>query len=657
MTQPVTQSPRTQPQPTSTKTNNYWEPRSSRRVRTQTKLYDPSVNNLQPLPFETIRRQADNSSGWLLKPTSYYAPFFTNQDLIKPYCFSSSAKNNPDIYSFDQCLKSPEPERTEWMESMLKEVRELEAHGTWQEVDIEEAERAGQKVVPSLWTMRVKRNPAGEATKRKSRLCLRGDLEDGDFKTASPVVAWPTIRVFLIVTLTLGWPTISCDFSNAFVQANMDRLLFMQIPRGFRPHKPGRRCLKMIKSIYGGRAAPLLWVKFLHDKMRKIGLTQSEHDSCLWHGKDLIVIQYCDDLGIGSKTPEIANELVKSFRKHGLELTVESSFSEYLGIKFERDDKKGTITMTQPGLIKKILETTDMMDAKPQFVPAKAEGLGKDPDGEEWKETWQASSINGMLLYLATNTRPDIAYAVSQTARFNHHPKQSHAVAIKKIVRYLKATSTKGMVIKLTNSLQLNVYPDASFCGLYNQDPPQDSSSAKSRMGHITFLGPCPLSWKSKLTPHTCLSTMESEYCALSYCLREFIPIRRMVLEVADKLGLSVNLKKTITTTIHEDNDACRLLAVNRHLTSRTKYLHTKLHHFWEFLEEHEQESHKSSPESAASDSTQEFEATVDPETQKITKSPVRVVRCDTKKQLADYFTKGLTRELFEKNRFGVQGW
>jgi spore germination protein GerM len=63
--------------------------------------------------------------------------------------------------------------------------------------------------------------------------------------------------------------------------------------------------------------------------------------------------------------------------------------------------------------------------------------LGSDPDGETMREEWLYSSIVGMLLYLSTNTRPDIAFAVSQVARFNHSPKQSHAKAVKMIVRYL----------------------------------------------------------------------------------------------------------------------------------------------------------------------------------------------------------------------------
>jgi hypothetical protein len=68
-----------------------------------------------------------------------------------------------------------------------------------------------------------------------------------------------------------------------------------------------------------------------------------------------------------------------------------------------------------------------------------------------------------MLLYLSTNTRPDIAFAVSQVARFSHSPKRSHGTAIKTIVRYLSRTIEFGMIVKPTGTLNLDCYVDADF--------------------------------------------------------------------------------------------------------------------------------------------------------------------------------------------------
>ena len=287
------------------------------------------------------------------------------------------------------------------------------------------------------------------------------------------------------------------------------------------------------------------------------------------------------------------------------------------------NDKAGTITMTQPGLIKKVLEAANMSDCSPNKTPAKQEALGIDPDGEPMEEAWNYASIVGMLLYLCSNTRPDLSFSVSQVARFSHSPKKSHAQAIKHLLRYLKGSMQVGIIVKVSKNLRLDIYCDADFCGRYKVDPLDDPTSAKSRMGYIVYLANFPLFWKSKLISCICLSTAEAEYTALSNCLRDFIPVHRVALEMAVVIGIDAG----IPTTIYEDNDAARLLATQRYITSRTKYYHVKYHHFWDFMEENKEGKH-----------------------------PVSVERIDTKLQNADYLTKQLPVEGFCENRRRVQG-
>ena len=61
----------------------------------------------------------------------------------------------------------------------------------------------------------------------------------------------------------------------------------------------------------------------------------------------------------------------------------------------------------------------------------------KDDDGDPMQGSFSYSSILGMMLYLAGNTRPDIAYSVHCAARFAFCPKKSHEDALKRIGRYL----------------------------------------------------------------------------------------------------------------------------------------------------------------------------------------------------------------------------
>ena len=177
---------------------------------------------------------------------------------------------------------------------------------------------------------------------------------------------------------------------------------------------------------------------------------------------------------------DLIDKFVINLKARGFELTKEGSFSEYLGIKFEENPDDGTITLTQKGLIKKILSATGMEDCSPNRHPAAAAALGIDPEGPLHHESFNYVSSVSMLLYLSTNTRPDISFAISQVARFNHSPKQSHATTLKMIIHYLKGTKDKGMIFKPNGTLNLECWCDADFTGLYKHDPDTNPSSVKS---------------------------------------------------------------------------------------------------------------------------------------------------------------------------------
>ena len=129
----------------------------------------------------------------------------------------------------------------------------------------------------------------------------------------------------------------------------------------------------------------------------------------------------------------------------------------------------------------------------------------------------------GMLHYLANNSRPDIAYAVNRCARFTHQPKRSHEKAIKRIARYLSATRDKGLIMKPSSTMNIDLYADADFAGLWNSEDEMDPICVKSRTGFLITLGKVPLIWGSRLQSEIALSTMESEYIALSQAMRELM--------------------------------------------------------------------------------------------------------------------------------------
>jgi Reverse transcriptase (RNA-dependent DNA polymerase) len=183
-----------------------------------------------------------------------------------------------------------------------------------------------------------------------------------------------------------------------------------------------------------------------------------------------MVVCFVDDLGVSGKTQGIIDDFVGKLRSRGFELDIEGSFEQYLGIIFERNVRDGTIEMTQKGLITKIITMMGLDDCKPNLTPASQPAsqpaLGKDENGEPIKESWNYPSIIGMLLYLSTNTRPDISLAISQVGQFRSSPRQSHTTAVETIVRYLVGTINNGMILKPRGDLKLEMFCDADFSGL-----------------------------------------------------------------------------------------------------------------------------------------------------------------------------------------------
>ena len=113
----------------------------------------------------------------------------------------------------------------------------------------------------------------------------------------------------------------------------------------------------------------------------------------------------------------------------------------------------------------------------------------------------------GSLQYLATMTRPDIAYSVSCLARFNSSPGPKHWAAVKHLLRYCKGT----MDYKLHYSAQLGTELFTTYCDASHGDC---LDTGRSTGGYLILLGGGAIGWSSKLQSFVTLSTTEAEYIA-----------------------------------------------------------------------------------------------------------------------------------------------
>ena len=553
---------------------------------------------------------------------------------------SKKKTSDPDAPNYFEAMSGDNA--YEYWEAMLKEITDLEKRRTWQVVLRSKAKGLGKEIVPGTWAFKAKRFPDGRFRKFKSRFCVRGDVQKlrggGDVQTFAPVVSWVTVRLMLILSLILALKNTQIDFSNAFAQADLEDYVYLDLPKGFDPSgvsNPGDYCLELHKSLYGQVEAPKLWYEKLRGGLESRGFTCYENlDPCLFVKSDCIAFCYVDDLCFFYHKPKVFQTIIKSFKDDGdeynWELTVEGEVNSYLGICIEKT-KDGGFQLTQLGLIDKILKATGMEGCNAKRTPCSGDGkpLSSDKNGRTAYQDWSYRSIIGMMLYLASNSRPDLAFAVHQCARFTHAPKASHEAAVIRICRYLNGTRTDGLILRPSKDLQVICHVDADFCGLYGVEDPEDPLCAKSRTGYVILIANCPLMWVSKLQTEHALSTQHSEYIALSTACRDLIPIRELANKLADVLGISkYGLKFTAQATCFEDNAACLALAKLRRLTPQNRHIAAKYHWFRSYIK-----------------GARNPDAFLD------------IVKVDTKLQLADCLTKNLTMISFERARKLLCGW
>ena len=123
----------------------------------------------------------------------------------------------------------------------------------------------GAEVLPAVWAMRCKcRIKTQEVYKWKAQLnfdgsrMIKGVHYDESF---APVASWGAIRLLLIMVLMHGWSTRQIDYDSAYTQAQVERELYMDIPKGFqiKQEDKSQYTLKIHKNIYGQKQASRVW--------------------------------------------------------------------------------------------------------------------------------------------------------------------------------------------------------------------------------------------------------------------------------------------------------------------------------------------------------------------------------------------------------------
>ena len=164
-----------------------------------------------------------------------------------------------------------------------------------------------------------------------------------------------------------------------------------------------------------------------------------------------------DDLLVTGSNEELVRKFKEDMKKI-FEMTDLGEMTYFLGIEIKQ--KNGEVLICQKKYAKEILKKFRMDECKSVDTPMCQKGkLSKRDEAEPVDETFYRSII-GCLMYL-TATRPDILYSVSLLSRFTNCATETHLIAAKRVLRYVKGTLNFGIKFCPSQDYSLQGYSDS----------------------------------------------------------------------------------------------------------------------------------------------------------------------------------------------------
>jgi hypothetical protein len=234
----------------------------------------------------------------------------------------------------------------------------------------------------------------------------------------------------------------------------------------------------------------------------------------------------------------------------------------FLGIEIIRDRDRRCLWLSQQTYIERIANLAE--SKTPCGTPMGVDHL-LPFDGLATNNSIRRYQVKiGSLMYAAIITRPDIAYAVAQLARFMVNPGLKHHRAADRVLNYLRATS--HLVLELGGGNSLEITSDASFA--------DNLPDRKSTQAYTIRLFGGLVAWRSNKQDTVTTSTTEAELLALSQAARESMFVSRIM------KGLSIPLANE-RIRIQCDNLQTIRLVTQELAKLQTQLRHVDIHNHW----------------------------------------------------------------------------
>jgi len=459
-----------------------------------------------------------------------------------------------------------------WCAAIQKEIDNLLGHDVFREERLPQ----GAKPIPGKFVLKVKPNADGTIASFKARWVCQGFRQRAgvDYQsTYAAVCSAISLRVLMAVACTNRWPIHNMDVSAAYLTAPLLDTTRMYIvpPPGIRVRRGFG--LRLQRALYGTKQGGNRWAAHRDTKLAELGFTRSDAEPCLYHrlnadGYVLASVIVDDFIITGSSLDAIRRfktELTQTWQMTDLG---DLKWCLNLGVDYDREN--GRLKITQTNYINEMIERyglTEAYEVATPMVPGHHLSTANVPEAD-WPDVDPYPNMTGSLQHMRL-TRPDICAALSSVCQFNKKGAHdgTHIAAVKRMLRYLKGTSTMGIEFRTNgrkpgDPWELQMYVDSDYAN--------DRVARRSKTGWLIFLNNNLVAFGSRLQTSTARSSTEAEYIAMSMAVKELLWVRNILTSIGFKVKAPIQVR--------EDNQPAIELAKNAMASKRTRGMDIKHH-------------------------------------------------------------------------------
>jgi hypothetical protein len=571
--------------------------------------------------YNNNNKNNNNNILYTLSDTAVEAIYRPLYSSVLNFVLTTTTTKEPN--TLKQALEGPDS--LYWQKACIAENNALVSQKTWDIVDIP------NNTIPinGRWIFKMKptinrtANNTSHITnsdntiRYKARWVIQGfnqKLGIDFLETFSTTCRTESWHMLLLIAVNKGLYIWQYDVKNAFCHADIDAEIYTILPIGlYNQDIYQNKCAKLNKALYGLKQSPRLWYQYLKSVLEVLDFEVFPYDEGIYINKkdSCILICHVDDILVLHKDLSYIKAL-KDKINISIELDEIGQITTFLGNDITIDYKAKKLYISQIKYIDKLLTKFNIYNNntyKNKDIPGEPGiKLSKNITIASNTDIKQYQKEIGSLLYLALKTRPDIAFSVSNCARFMSNPSQEHFKAIYYIWCYILKYNNQGLIYNCSgNNLYIKGYCDSDWAN--------DINNRRSTTGYIFSLSndlglTNPISWNSQLQKTVALSSCEAEYMALKEATKEAIYLNNMLNYINNHLELGYT--DTIPIILI-DNEGAKKLAENPEFHKRSKHIDI-IYHFTRNA---------------------------------IQKNQIKLVPIPSKDNIADIFTKNVIKPIF----------